>query len=470
MKARFGLNRNNMSRSRNRQYQNLRLWLILVLAGMVFTGCNTRENVVPTATPITESSAIARTVPASISANGVLLPCRQVKLVSDAGGFVESILVAIGEQVQAGEVLVSLDSLEAQIGLQLAQAAMAAAQANHDLAAGSFPAEHQAAIATASLELMNAQQALDEIYQNADLAAAEALQAVVDAEEEVADAQWHLKNLQMDADQTYIDAAHAEMILAEAQLEKAQKAFEPWRNKRADSVNRAVFQSKLAQAQQVYDAAVRRYNSLFGVTGGLSLAQVEADLALAQAKLASAQATHERLKEGPDPDEVALAEVRVSNAQAQLNLARSADPPAEKLALVAAELDSARLNLELAQKKFNRMNITAPIDGLISTIELNEGEWAAPGATVIELLDTSTWLVETKNVGELQIGRVKIGQEVRARINAFRNETLEGHVIAISPDAVVQQGDTTYTLVIELVSAELNLRTGMTAQVEILIE
>ena len=53
-------------------------------------------------------------------------------------------------------------------------------------------------------------------------------------------------------------------------------------------------------------------------------------------------------------------------------------------------------------------------------------------------------------------------------MNAFRQETLSGRVIAIAPVAVVQQGDTTYTLTIELEPTDLNLRPGMTAQVEIL--
>lgn len=470
MKARFGLNSNDLRGSRNRPHRNLSPWLILILVGLIFTGCSAQMNVMPTATPTPESGAIAQTVPASITANGVLLPYRQVRLVSDVGGFVESIPVVIGARAQAGETLVSLDSSEAQVALQLAQTQLAAAQANYNLVAASLPAEQQAAVAAASLELTAAQQALDAIYQNADIVAAQALQALVAAEKEVADAQHRLESLQMDADQAYIDAAHADMILAKAQLEKAEEAFEPWKNKREDSLNRAVFQSKLAQAQQVYAAAVRNYNSLFAIQDGNPIAQAEADLVLAQAKLASTQDTYERLKEGPDPVGVALAEFRVENARAQLDLAMSANPTSEKLALAQADVDTAKLNLVLAQAKLGKMTITAPMDGVISAIQLNEGESAVPGGVVIELLDTSNWLLETKNVGELQIGRVELGQQVRARVNAFQNETLEGHVIAISPDAVVQQGDTTYTLVIELESTELNLRPGMTARVEILLE
>jgi hypothetical protein len=56
------------------------------------------------------------------------------------------------------------------------------------------------------------------------------------------------------------------------------------------------------------------------------------------------------------------------------------------------------------------------------------------------------------------------------RVNAFREETLRGRVATISPVAVVQQGDTTYTLMIDLEPTALKLRPGMTAQVEIVVD
>jgi multidrug efflux pump subunit AcrA (membrane-fusion protein) len=54
------------------------------------------------------------------------------------------------------------------------------------------------------------------------------------------------------------------------------------------------------------------------------------------------------------------------------------------------------------------------------------------------------------------------------RVLALSGEELRGRVVSISPVAVVQQGDTTYTLEIELDPTDLNLRPGMTAQVEII--
>jgi HlyD family secretion protein len=299
--------------------------------------------------------------------------------------------------------------------------------------------------------------------------AAQALQAVVDAQKAVDDAQSDLSGLSSTANQASIDAAYANMILAQNSLDKAKDAYEPWKNKPENNTTRAALLSKLAQAQQVYDAAVRQYNGLVGTASDIDLAQAEADLALAQARLANAQETYDILKDGPDPDEVALAEARVASAEAQLALAETGGPTAEQLAQAQAQIDAARANLEIIQSQIDKMIITAPFDGVVSMVRANQGQWASPGEAMVEVLDTSRWRVESKNVGEVRIGQIEIGQEVDVWVNAFKGDAINGQIKAISPVAVVQQGDTTYTLQIELEPTDLNLWPGMTAQVEIFV-
>jgi HlyD family secretion protein len=137
--------------------------------------------------------------------------------------------------------------------------------------------------------------------------------------------------------------------------------------------------------------------------------------------------------------------------------------------LARAQVNAARANVDILNSQIENMVITAPFDGVISKVFANQGEWAMPGELMVEVLDDSRWRIETRNVGELQIGQIHIGQEVQVSVNAFKNETLNGRVVSVSPVAIVQQGDTTYTLLIELESTDLNLWPGMTAQVEIRI-
>jgi HlyD family secretion protein len=156
----------------------------------------------------------------------------------------------------------------------------------------------------------------------------------------------------------------------------------------------------------------------------------------------------------------------VSRAEAQLALAQ-VPPSSEDVAVAAAQVQEARTELARANLTLARSELLAPFDGTISAVYLHAGEWAVPGTPVVEILDTTGWLAETRNVGELNIGRVHAGQKAIVRLMAFGGEELRGRVIAVSPVAVVQQGDTTYTVIIELEPTALSLRPGMNAEAKI---
>jgi multidrug resistance efflux pump len=168
---------------------------------------------------------------------------------------------------------------------------------------------------------------------------------------------------------------------------------------------------------------------------------------------------------------VAIAQAEAQLAQAQAALYDAEHPVAsEALTLAQLDVERAQLALEAAQDSLARSVLTAPFDAIISAVPASMGEWVSSGTPIVELIDVSLWRVETKNVGELQIAQVREGQEAIVRVNAFQSEALQGRVATISPVAVVQQGDTTYTLTIELEPTDLNLRPGMTARVEIVVD
>jgi multidrug resistance efflux pump len=167
---------------------------------------------------------------------------------------------------------------------------------------------------------------------------------------------------------------------------------------------------------------------------------------------------------------LAIAQAEAQLAQAQAALYDIQHPVAsEALTLAKLDVERAQLALEAARDSLVRSTLVAPFDGIISEVPVSEGEWVSSGMPIVELIDVSHWKVETKNVGELQIARVREGQEAIVRVNAFQSEPINGRVATVSPVAVVQQGDTTYTLTIELEDTDLNLRPGMTARVEIAV-
>jgi HlyD family secretion protein len=316
--------------------------------------------------------------------------------------------------------------------------------------------------------LLAAQQALEKLYTNADITKAAALNKMVAANQAVGEAKYQLYFFNIPSTLSSLNPVEA-LELAKEKLDQARADYEPYksqpdseelqpnRNPSPQDEHQQRLKDRLAGAQRDYNAAMRQI-------------ELESSLTDAEVSLANVELVYERLQDGPDPDEVTLAESRVANAQAHFDLVSGEIQTAEKLALAQESVEAGLAQLQAAQMQIEQLTLSAPIKGMISAIHIDEGEWAMPGEGVIELLDLSSWLVETKNVGELQIGKVNIGQQAQVRFNAFQGETVNGRVIAISPQAVVQQGDITYTLVIALEPTDLNLRPGMTARVEIMIE
>ena len=392
--------------------------LLTLLMGFTLTGCGAFMQATPTALPTIVLDNSNATTPQGQSqgngggaiASGVVVPVQQSQLVFALGGKVKTVHVAIGSQVEEGQALVSLVGSE----------------------------KLTADVESANLELLAAQQALDALYKDMDVKQAQALKTIADNRDAVRDAERNLLNLHTQSQGFDIDAAFANMILARDKLEQAQKDYEPYENKPEDNVTRAGLLSRLAQAQKEYEALVRRYNNLLGTANEIDLSQAEADLAIAQADLAKSQRDYEILQKGPDPEAVELAKARLSTAQAGVAAAKSA--------LVELELH-------------------APFSGTISELRIHNSEWVTAGQPVLSLSDLQTLRVETTDLSERDIPRIKIGQSVTVIIKAL-NQDVTGRVSDISPLADTLGGDVVYKTTIDLDTHPPGLRPGMSVEVQ----
>lgn len=352
------------------------------------------------------------------SADGViakcnLVPIRFVDLSFNSGGLISDVLVGEGEIVQEGQVLAQLSNLE----------------------------QFEASIASAELELLNAQQALDTLYRDAPLDAAQALKELADAPVDIAASERQLAGLTSGkVSQTDIDIASANVVFAENKLKAAQDAYAPYANKSEDNLARATFLTRLSEAQKEYDDAVRRLNQLQGTASEEKIAQAEADLALAKARYESIQRKYEILKNGPDPDKVAAANAKLKNAEAQLAAAH-------------ASLEGLKLK--------------APFTGTIVTNELKIGQYVNPGIPLVKLVDFSDWQVETTNLTELNVVYLEEGNRALITFDSLPDLQFPGTLIRIQSLGENQQGDIVYTAVFELDQYDNRLKWNMTCSADI---
>ena len=130
-----------------------------------------------------------------------------------------------------------------------------------------------------------------------------------------------------------------------------------------------------------------------------------------------------------------------------------------KAAQAQAALDVAKANLALG-------TLNSPFDGTVASIHVIPGELVQVDQAVLTLATLNDLQIETTDLSERDIARVKIGQSVNVYIEAL-DVTVTGKVIRISPISRTVGGDVVFPITIELDEQPKGLLWGMTAEVEI---
>jgi HlyD family secretion protein len=194
----------------------------------------------------------------------------------------------------------------------------------------------------------------------------------------------------------------------------------------------------------------------------LAIAKAQVSAAQAQAQVAAAQV--------PSAEAAgAVAQARVAGAQAALD-GLTAGPTAEDKATAEARVKSAQANLAVSQAALRQAQVSAPFAGQIGAAYARPGELATPGQPVLVLGDTSQMRVETTDLREADVTRLKLGMTVEVTFDALPGKTFKGTVARIAPMSTAEKGSTNYTVVVEVADFAPELRWGMTAFVNIRVD
>lgn len=181
---------------------------------------------------------------------------------------------------------------------------------------------------------------------------------------------------------------------------------------------------------------------------------------------------------------VEMAELQVEIAQTQVKAARAqyekaqdlpgADEDAAKASWEIAKLnlEIAELSLESAELNLEKAVIVAPFDGVVADISITEGKeisTATLATPAISVVDTSE--IEMRGfIDEIDIAMVQLGQEANIILDALPDEEVKGSVVFISPVGTIQAGVVSYDTTITLENPVEELRDGMSATAEIVVE
>ncbi|MFN2221806.1 MAG: HlyD family secretion protein [Candidatus Promineifilaceae bacterium] len=355
----------------------------------------------------------------------------EVRIAAELGGRILEMPLAVGDSVQAGQLLVLLDDTQVHSMRLEEEAAVAVAEA--DLATA-----EEIAAAQAAVEISRAQRG-------------QARAAWLSAEAIVEDPQ-DLDAAIVDA-QTQADLAEQAVELAEAQLAQQQllrDQYQPGSLERQTSdLQVRAGEAALAAAQSDLEAAQAMVNGLWSIRNQplALLAQAnaaEGQYRLAQESISVARAQLDDLLAGPTPEEIAVAQASLSLAQAQ---ARA---------------------VAVQEEKFR---LSAPTGGVVLSQDARPGEVVAPAAPIMTIasLDQVTLVVY---VPVNHIGRVRLGQQVQVSADSFPGRSFAGQVTGIGAEpeftprnvaTAEERINTFYQVEISLPNPDLLLKPGMPA-------
>jgi HlyD family secretion protein len=126
-----------------------------------------------------------------------------------------------------------------------------------------------------------------------------------------------------------------------------------------------------------------------------------------------------------------------------------------------ANIEALEINLDVLKKKINDCSVTAPMSGVITNRNVEQGGYASQSAPAYIIMDLSTIKVEV-GVSEQAVNSIQVGDEVAVKMSAISNTPLVGKVSTISP-ASNQTG--TYSVKVELDNKEGIIKAGMLAEV-----
>ncbi len=222
------------------------------------------------------------------------------------------------------------------------------------------------------------------------------------------------------------DTARAQSLIAVRNAEKAYEKAYNWRNQ---------LNGKIENKDYIYVNGILKVKEYKGYASPETIAKADEDLALAEAKLNDARRNYERLNSGTDPAEVAAAKARIAAAQSTLNMAF----------------------------------IAVPFDGTITQAEPAIGDQVSTGAVAFRVDDLSHLLVDVQ-VSEVDINTLSIGQAATLTFDAILGKEYHGEIVEVGQAGDNVQGIVNFTVTIELTDSDEQVKPGMTAAVNIVVQ
>ncbi|HVN69853.1 MAG TPA: HlyD family secretion protein [Candidatus Binatia bacterium] len=234
-----------------------------------------------------------------------------------------------------------------------------------------------------------------------------------------------------------VSQAGGQIVSAQAQVPVAQAAVA----QAAAQLHAA--QAQVPAAQQAYNKAQADYARVNSLVATGDVASQQLDAVRAQSAGAAAQLRAAQDQVSVAQANLSAAQDRVSAADAGVTAAAGAVTTAQgKLSQASdpSQVEAAAAQLYLAKQNLNYTRIYASTDGYVGQKSAEVGQTIGAGITLMTIVPHKIYI--TANYKETQVGRMRVGQPVDIRVDAYHGVLFHGHLSSINPAS-----ENTYALV-----------------------
>ncbi len=362
-----------------------------------------------------------------VSVTGNVKPVRSVDLAFEKSGKISSVLANVGSYVYSGDVLVREDSLELQSQLE---------KANADLET------QKAELNKSKVVLDNYYSAIPNILNDSYTKADDAVRKQVDIFFTDGESDTPKLNFTTTNSQAQTDSQNGRLA-SRAELNN-------WR----DELNK----SNAASREELISELLKSKSHLEIIRNFLLSAMdaLEKSNGLAQATLDSNKANVTTARTN-----VNTALTNISNQKQSIDLQKAA------IASEEASIKSYEAAVKNIEAQITKTVLRSPISGFITKQDAKVGEIAAANTVLISIL-SSAYEIEA-NIPEVDIAKIKIGDSSKVTLDAYgRDVVFEAKIAAIDPAETVIEGVATYKTTLQFISNDKPVKSGMTANLDIL--
>jgi len=383
-----------------------------------------------------------REITQEVSVTGKVKPSESVDLGFDKSGRITKISAKVGARVSPGQVLAQIYNADLFSELAQTQAVLKSEQAKLDkLKRGSRPEDIEISRAKVAEAKQNLVDKMEDAYTKAD----DAIHIKIDQ---------FFSNPRTNPQLTFATESQLEADLESSRL-LLEARFKAWNSSR-EGINVNANLYSFAGEISEHLGNIKSFLDVMAIAvNGTAVEAYKTDVSAARASVNTAI------------NNVSSAVTNLRVAESELALEEAGSTP-EDILVQEAAVEKAEASVNNIKAQISKTMLVSPIRGVITRQDAKVGEIISASAALVSVISDAKFQIEA-NLPEADVAKVKVGDSARLTLDAFSSDVVfDAVVVALDPAETVIEGVSTYKVTLEFVREDEQIRSGLTANIDIL--